>query len=488
MKRTYKILMAMLLGAALLSCKKEEETPWKDLSDSNRQLYFVNTFGYNMMATYYLWNKEISEDMRGWGSYSDPIATVNALRYKQEDGTEVDKWTVMTDDYASFSSMVKGTSKSVGMEFSAFYADNTQQNVVLAVNFVYEGSPAAEAGYKRGDKIVAINGTLLTPSNYKSLVNNGIYGADSVELTNADDSKVTLSAREMYLEPINCHKIIEKDGKKIAYLHYTSFTLRSMQPLVDLFKQFKAAGVSELVLDLRYNGGGYSVASQLLASMIVPSQELVNSSVFLKEIYNSILTEAWSNSDSIFKTDFSVEDEDEGKFEVSSAGANLGISKVSFILTGNSASASESTICGLMPYMDVVIAGERSHGKYCGGIIIDGPTWYGWNQSAFGEQTYKAALEYTDNWGIYVMVSRYANRDGNTPCMPNGFEPNISVADNPLDGHQLGDPEETMLAAVLSGKAPEQSRRGIQTGPARLPEQIEKPSFRIIDLAKPLTK
>ena len=54
------------------------------------------------------------------------------------------------------------------------------------------------------------------------------------------------------------------------------------------------------------------------------------------------------------------------------------------------------------------------------------------------------------DWGIYVMISRYADKNGSTPCMPDGFVPDFGVEDNPLDGCQLGDPGETMLAFALS--------------------------------------
>ena len=93
---------------------------------------------------------------------------------------------------------------------------------------------------------------------------------------------------------------------------------------------------------------------------------------------------------------------------------------------------------------------------------------------------YRNGVKYTDNWGIYVMIGRYADRDGNTPCMPDGFTPDHEVADAPLDGHQLGDPEETMLKAALtlagypftaaeSHAAPSKTKPILIEGPA-LPE------------------
>ena len=62
---------------------------------------------------------------------------------------------------------------------------------------------------------------------------------------------------------------------------------------------------------------------------------------------------------------------------------------------------------------------------------------------------YEKALPYVDNWGMYVMYSRYADCNGVTLSMPDGIAPDYEVGDDPLDGHDLGDPEETMLAFTL---------------------------------------
>jgi C-terminal processing protease CtpA/Prc len=248
-----------------------------------------------------------------------------------------------------------------------------------------------------------------------------------------------------------------------------------------VFRYFKAQAVSELILDLRYNGGGYAFTAEVLASMIVPEKEVNNGSVFQREIYNSILAEAWGEEKANFKTDFSI-DVDNQKIEVSTTGANLNISKMHVIMTGSSASASESLVCGLLPYMDIEIVGQKSHGKFCGGLIVDAPTWYGWMKDEMSVEKYNAALEATDNWGIYVMVSRYADKDGNTACMPDGFVPDVEATDNPLDGYQLGDENESMLSVVLNPDRKAVSTRKVSlSGMAKLEEQMPRVSVRIIN-------
>ena len=249
---------------------------------------------------------------------------------------------------------------------------------------------------------------------------------------------------------------------------------------MEVFKYFKREAVSELILDLRYNGGGYAFTAEVLASMIVPEKEINNSSVFQREIYNSILADAWGDTKSIFRTEFQLE-EGEEKMTVSTAGANLNINKLYVIMTGGTASASESLVCGLMPYMDVTIVGQKSLGKYCGGFIVDGPTWYGWAKDDISTEQYETAVQDVRNWGIYVMVSRYANVYGNTPCMPDGFTPDLEVTDDPLDGFQLGDENETMLYTVLHGSAPAKTaRRSGGKSLSALEEQMPRPSVMIL--------
>ena len=76
-----------------------------------------------------------------------------------------------------------------------------------------------------------------------------------------------MNAVEMYEDPILCDSIYDINGKKVGYLAYSSFDLASIPQLVEISKKFKAEGVKELILDLRYNGGGYVITESAMASM-----------------------------------------------------------------------------------------------------------------------------------------------------------------------------------------------------------------------------
>ena len=104
---------------------------------------------------------------------------------------------------------------------------------------------------------------------------------------------VELTARTMYEDPVLCDSIYEFGGKKVGYLAYSSFDLHSIEKLVETAREFKAAGVEELVLDLRYNGGGYVITENVLASLFAPQEAVDQKLVFEQEDYNDYLTEEY---------------------------------------------------------------------------------------------------------------------------------------------------------------------------------------------------
>ncbi|MBO4465617.1 MAG: hypothetical protein J5748_02945 [Bacteroidales bacterium] len=446
MKAFGKILLFACALAVLGSCVKDDAAENARLREAYTKQY-VNQFAYGALSVYYLWIDEIRENLAGWMSDDDPKAKVLEVRYKDASGKDIDRWTQVTDDYETFIKSVENVSKTYGYEFRLFYTTSEKSYLGAAVEFVYADSPAEKAGLKRGDFITEINGSPIPAESYKEIVKKQLLGSASCTLGLHDGRTVTMEAVEMYCDPVHITKVFDCGGKKVGYLHFTAFTLNARADLIKACTALKAKGISELILDLRYNGGGYVETEELLASMLAPSAIVDAGDVFMTEIYNSLLTAAWGEDEGVshFRNKFQI-----GSATTSTAEANLGISKLYVIMTGDSASASEALVCGLKPLMDVEIVGEQSYGKYCSGLIIEGADWYNNYKKSLSTSDYKNGVKYAANWGIYVMIGRYADRDGNTPCMPDGFAPDHFVADNPFDGHQLGDPDESMLKAALT--------------------------------------
>ena len=251
---------------------------------------------------------------------------------------------------------------------------------------------------------------------------------------------VSLQAVDMYEDPILVSKTFDVNGKKVGYLAYTGFDLNSSRSLPDVFRKFKSEDVRDLILDLRYNGGGYAFTENVLASMIAPQANVLAGDIFQTEVYNSILAQAWKKQGEDTNTYFSyVHELSSQKLMIDVSDANLGIDKLYVIVTGGTASASEGLIVGLRPYMEVALFGQQTYGKYCAGILLAPEDFYNKN--------YDYSL--IKDWGIYVMISKFADCNGRNDSIPDGIPVDVEVDDNPFDGYQLGDENETMLRAAL---------------------------------------
>lgn len=431
-----------------MSCTDEEQSNDNPQETISNETYYANMLGKDIMSELYYWNQEIAGDLMQWNitTTEDPIGTVDRIRYHEGD-KYIDKWTMMTNDMDSFTSSVGGVSTTFGWNLTVYLISETSNECIGVVNYVSAGSPAEKAGLKRGDVLWSINGKSITTDNYLDL-----YYASSLTASLAyidwengsigDSGKeVELTAVTMYENPILCDTVYEFNGKKVGYLAYTSFDLISIPELIEVGKKFKSEGIKELVLDLRYNGGGYVITENVLASMFAPKANVDAKDIFEKEKYNAYLTEAYRlqgiSTETPFMTKYDYEN-DKISLHVSTKDANIGLERIYGLISPNTASASEALLSGLMPYMDVRLIGEASHGKYCTGLMMS------------GEDAYENCPEEIKNWGVYVMVSIYQNAAGETPCMPDGLQPDTPVQDDQIPLYQLGDVNEPLLRAALT--------------------------------------
>lgn len=446
MKRVLSLLLPLLFAFA---CgKNEPETPQP--VETNVQImqtrHYVNLFAYNVMNTYYLWEAEVAEDLKTWAFTDEPKEKVKSIRHKD------DRWTQMLEDYDAFVGEVSGNTTGFGFDFFLTYANADKKNVLAIVTYTYADSPASGAGLQRGDVIASLNGKKITASNYIDLLNSTLFAKGTVRVGLLNGREISMTAVQMYENPVQTVTVLHlPSGKKVGYLHYTSFTLASCKDLETAFRGFREAGIDELVLDLRYNGGGYVTAGTVLASMIAPLAEVEAGSVYNLDIYNELLNKAWGENVTPFATEMTVKVD--GKNVLVHPGAvNPDVSRVWVITGTGTASASEALICGLSPYMEVVLVGEQTAGKFCGGFILDAKSWYEEirKEVTNADIDFVSAFKYCGSWGIYVMVSRYTDKDRRTLSMPDGIAPDIPMRDDPMDGFALGDRGETILSAVLT--------------------------------------
>ena len=422
----------------------------EDAETVTEETYYATYFANDALSIYYYWLDEIEDQINevlNPETCTDPISAVESIRYSDSSTGIEDKWTQLTDDYESFIGSVDGVETTYGI-LAMRGAFSNSDNYFFIVCAVYKDSPAEEAGIKRGDMIIGLNGEEITSDNYTDLYYTSSITLNMASLSgntlSANGISYTLTAVNMYEDPILYYDVFEIGSKKVGYIVYDSFDLTSVSTLIEISKEFKSEGVSELILDLRYNGGGYVLTEEVMASMYAPEANVKAGDVLEMEVYNSYITEAYDtyykSSDwnkTYFQTSWNYDEATYGvEFIHDTSDANIGLDKVYGLITGNSASASEALLTVLMPYMDVELIGETSYGKYCSGYILEPSDIY---------SKYPSVL---DNWGIYVMVSIYQNALGETPCMPDGMEPDI-YAEEELPFVDWGDETDPLLRAAL---------------------------------------
>lgn len=399
------LLMALLVIAPLTSCDKDD-------SGISSEVIKINKFIYNNMSLLYYWNEEMPD-----------------IKYTLEPNSEEyfykllkdpdDRWSFITDDVAELENYFSGIVKSPGYSIQGYRLNQTTDQVIFIVEYVYRNSPASEAGLKRGDIFYKINGEVLTNTNFQQLLSLDDMVITLAQITEADElialePAISIQSQENLVQhPILATNIIQKGSAIIGYLAYSSFIDDYDVELAEVFTNFKAAGVNELVLDLRYNGGGAVSTAEMLASIIVPAAE--NGKVFIREKYNDVLSQ--------YNFDLT--------FDVKAN--NLNLDRVYILTTEGTASASEMVIYGLAPYMDVVQIGAETHGKYYASI-----TWTDNNEDA---------SKRTHNWAIQPIVIKSENVDNSINYLK-GLSPDYELADTRYNA-DLGDEEEHFLAAAI---------------------------------------
>lgn len=501
MKKYVWILLAICFPMGFIACSDSDE-PQKEIVEPNpspepedettKGYACVNFFGYNVMNDVYLWKEEIDNGLSTWKTSDEPIGAVAKVRYKDASGKDIDKWTMMTNEYESMVGSTDGVSNGTyGCNYKFYLKEEGSDAVVAFVIYTYPDSPAEKAGLKRGDVVLTIGGKELNQSNYTDLYyapsveiglgryqGNGVY--TSVEKT------AKMSAVAMYENPIVATKVFDCAGKKVGYLAYTSFTFESSVALIDVCKEFKAQGVTELILDLRYNGGGYVFTENVLASMLAPEAEVKAKSILSTEVWNDSYMDYYKKHNKDLNTYFETQYKQEHNkkmYNLNTADANIGLNKIYALVGEGTASASESVLVCLMPYMDIEIIGSQTHGKYCSGIMWSGEEWYQDVEDSYKDSGKNFATEapqyadwkkYMKNWGIYVMISMYADKDGNNPCMPDGLLPDVEADDFFEESYPLGDEREAMLNVALqrAGK-PDLVTRAVSRSLAERPQGEE---------------
>ena len=411
----YYFLGGVFLLFSFYACHDDDDGIPKETIDTNQWIK-------ENMESSYLWNTELPNI--DYTKESDP----EAYFYKLVTDNDTLSW--ITDDYASLASSYAGEPVTMGYD-PAFYVFNDNETVFIVVDYVYPGSAAEEAGLKRGDIILSIDNTDLNTSNYYDLYSGTSYSVQLGEAAFGDNSvtigssgeSLDLTARVTTTDPAIYNTVFNINGHKIGYLVYVEFVTGSnngfLNSLDQIFDEFKSEGISDLIVDLRYNPGGDIDAAAHLASEIAPSDVVQNEEILVSLEYNTDL-QAYLESDPVEYADYLTY-----TFDKAVAGSNL--QRVYFLTTSGTASASELTISGLDPYMDVVQIGEPTYGKYLGAWVIP---------------------DDNNEWAMIPIVMKYANANDYTD-FADGLPPDYQMDDDLLTAVPFGDTSDPMVAKAI---------------------------------------
>lgn len=372
--------------------------------------------------------------------FESPEAAFDALTSPQ------DRFSILRDDYVVLENALNGVRLSSGMRFSILEDPNNAGNLFGVVRYVINNSPAQDAGVQRGMFFTSVDGTPLTTSSDLS----GIFGQSSftIELANYDGTaftlngtSITLNQIELTINPVHTVRTLDVDGEKIGYLHYTGFT-RSFDPQLNAaFAQFQSEGVTDLVLDLRYNGGGSIETANDLCSMITGQ---FTNEIFITQQYNE-------DRNSEFQTQRLFNTEISNNTTINS----LGLNRVFVLTSGSTASASELILSGLDPYIEIIQIGTSTTGKFEGSFLLyDAPA----------PNFARSQANPTHRYVMLPLVLRSVNANGLTDYF-DGFTPDIEIAETFENLGQLGFPGEPLLDIAIEEITSTRSSRNVNITP-----------------------
>lgn len=396
--KKYFYTAALSLAVLATACKKENNTPdTDDDTDTTTTpvtgsvLDKIKDSVYLYAQEDYLWNDQLPTfskfNPRSFKGSSDIAALQNEVdalsQYAKNSSGQVFEFNRSSPGTSKYSFIDDGsTSGELGGQASGDFGFEPRFGAdgALYIKYVYANSPAGKAGVKRGYKVTKINTrTSWDPRSSDDIdfIINSFYYNNTLGLTlqKADGTSVNvnLTAASYTINPVLAYKVFTVNGKKIGYMAFNTFTsLANAQPKIDqAVDEFNEAGITDMIVDLRYNGGGYVSTAEYLSNLMVPASK--NGSTMYTYYFNQSLQN--NKFDLINKNVFDSKLE-AGSFKPENNKVNfakkgtLALSKVVFILTGSSASASELTINNLIPHMDVKIVGETSYGKPVGFFAI----------------------------------------------------------------------------------------------------------------------
>ena len=378
--------------------------------------------------TYYLWYNEIPTDFK-MADFTDPVAYFDKLKTPVElaPGVPKDRFHFTYDSAEWDKLSTEGIEMGYGVTWSS--SGPTAPRTWYATT-VEPGSPAAQQGLRRGDRLTVVDGVDFVNATDEASVariNAGLFPATigeqhSFTVTRAGIAMpVTLTAQDVKATPVkNTQTFDIAGGRRVGYLTFDNHTAVAERQLIDAFTTLKSQNVNDLVIDMRYNGGGLLYMAAELAYMVAGDRS--NGKVFERLQYNNkVVPDA---RDTVYFKPTAEGFDAPNKVATGTPLPTLNLPRVTILTTEGTCSASEAVINALRGVdVQVDIVGSQTCGKPYGFTPVPncGTTYF--------------SIEFK---GVNAKgVGDYAQ----------GFAPTCAVADDLT--RELGDRNEALLATAL---------------------------------------
>lgn len=443
------------------SCKKSHpaapSTPINNnnptaLSDEDSLKYYIN---HDMLITFtsgadtiyqlplYLWYAQVPSIDPFSASYPKAEDLLNAIisyPKNSQNGAKLDRYSFL-DRTGSVSGLIQG-GYSGDMGFNVSYAEDSAGNTYLYVIYVYKNSSAGIQGVQRGWEVTAVNGNYNVSYDLGSFgngsganvsrVENALYNSPSSQFTflrpGGSSDTLTIDATTYNVTPVLFDTIYQVGGTPVGYFVFNQFLdvqdslgnpTETQNELSAVFNKFSAAGVRDVIMDERYNGGGATNTAAYIDNALAPAA--ASNRVMYNYAYNDKLTADETSLGLPTTINFGNT-------------GNLNLDHIFFVTSRYTVSASELTLNNLKPYMDVQLVGDTTYGKPVGFFA-----WPIYDYDSLGKQQHLADL--------YSVNFQTSNANG-VGSYFTGIPPNFPDYDN--FSLSWGDPNDPALKSIFA--------------------------------------
>ena len=343
--------LMLLAGLGMMGCSESENVGPPQIGDAACNNDGQKQFVLNAMNDVYFWNTSLpsSVDLSAHASPEDLLAHLTSFSpISPITGEPVDRFSFINS--AAADSAFFGEGQFEGFGFSTMFEATDD----LRFTRVFSGSPAAQAGFERGQRILELAGRTIADIEANEGI-SAMFDMDPLEFTvrrlDSSEYTVTVTKDVVTIDPLPQWRVIDTATGSVGYMEMATFISTADPAFDSIFSQFNQANITDLIIDLRYNGGGLVRTAELLGDFLGGVSSF--DEVFSRTIFN--LNNSGSNSTRRFLR----------------LANSLNLSRLVVIATGGTASASELVINGMEPHIDVTIVGDTTFGKPVGQVGIE---------------------------------------------------------------------------------------------------------------------